>query len=731
MAEYQGGIKISQLDDVNRINDNDIVPFTNNDMGDSQTRKIRLDSLRDHLNYANAYTTTQEGLSNSIPGQIFHVYIDATKLDVNAYRNDSGQATLINDAEGNPVKGTTGNFLNYLRSPLGYTAIGRLDSFQALRTTKPPFDGAVIEVNGYLEGGTDGGGCFVGRIGSGVDDGGVIASGAGFFWERLDISNGISPHLFGYVSGSGKDGTLELTRALQVAERLGRPVVFPDGFKMSLNQPGIAIASKVDLLVSNFGTAYIEITHEVELTSQFILGGRNKISGLSFYYSKQTKDTNVKPVIKFGPLFSGAGYYSKLTNINIGNAYYGFKIGGNDEGSASYITLRDINGAPLYRGLSLDRCLDIPRISDIHWNYNIYLGTPEDYKQTLRQWIHDNGTGFHFGRVDFAEVQRIFAFGYNRGILLLGERYTGSSDSIRFTGCDMDICANPIWAQNFQGQLIFRNGKYTGNSTSVNGLVKPVNGCYNYFQRVSPAARVIIEDVTFNNYDKDAIRTGNDTVMTGCKIYAYGTDGQQRAGIAVISGSNASVTVDKCYINAVGTDNRGIAGSDSTGSLMIMGATVIENFGLEGYRWLPGKSFVQHGCVINGTSRASTSFINAVRNDFYSVSVPTTGGFGPGDKVWRTSPTIEAFASQAQFVIMGWLRMTSMNETADNHTVGVDWIEIRAYTEEIPKLSVTGSGRPNVTRVGFQFFDTALGKPIWLKTPAPNAVWVDGTGTPV
>jgi hypothetical protein len=32
--------------------------------------------------------------------------------------------------------------------------------------------------------------------------------------------------------------------------------------------------------------------------------------------------------------------------------------------------------------------------------------------------------------------------------------------------------------------------------------------------------------------------------------------------------------------------------------------------------------------------------------------------------------------------------------------------------------------------VGMFYFDTTLGKPVWLKTPGSSPVWVDATGTP-
>ncbi|QDB71226.1 tail fiber protein [Serratia phage Moabite] len=731
MADNFSGIKISQLDDPNRINDNDIIPFTNDDMGDKQTRKIKLSALRDQLNYDNAFLTVQEGLANTIPGQIFHVYVDDTQLEVYAYLNSNGAAEIVQDAQGNPFKGQTAKALDFIRGELGLTMIGHVSSFARLREIKPPFEGAIVELLGWNEGSTYGGGRFQGNLSTGADDNGIVAAGDGFHWRRINVDEGINPEWFGYVNGSGNDVSTTLKQAIAQAVNLKRPVVFRDGAQMSLAVAGIEIPVGVDLTVANGGRAYFEITHEIETTGQFLVKSKNRISGLVFNYPKQTKDINAKPIVRYGPIFVGAGFYSSFTGINVGNAYYGFKIGGNDEGSASYITMKDINGAPIYRGISLDRVLDIPRISDIHWNYNMYLNSDQDYAPSLKQWIHENGEAFHFGRVDFAEVQRIFAFGYSKGIFLRGERYAGSADSIRFTGCDMDICVNPIYAQNFSGQLVIRNGKFTGNGNNLNGLTAPANGCFNYFQRVSPYARVILDSVTMNNYDRDAIRTGNDTIISNSKIYSYGLDKQQRAAVAIITDSNASLTVDACYFDATGQQNRGITGISTTGQLLITNGTQILNASLEGYRWLTGFALVEEGCRIDGPSRNINTFITNVRRTMYTDNLPTAGGgWIRGDKAMLTNPGIGTQATQGTYTILGWIRITASNAEGTNHVLGVDWLEIRSQIEPVPKFSSAGSARPAVTAIGYYFFDTTLGKPIYLKSANP-AVWVDGNGNPV
>ena len=61
--------------------------------------------------------------------------------------------------------------------------------------------------------------------------------------------------------------------------------------------------------------------------------------------------------------------------------------------------------------------------------------------------------------------------------------------------------------------------------------------------------------------------------------------------------------------------------------------------------------------------------------------------------------------------------------------LGVDIIQLQTDVLAIAPLSDTTANRPIDFIVGQQYFDTTLGKPIWLKT-SPS-VWVDSTGLAV
>lgn len=62
----------------------------------------------------------------------------------------------------------------------------------------------------------------------------------------------------------------------------------------------------------------------------------------------------------------------------------------------------------------------------------------------------------------------------------------------------------------------------------------------------------------------------------------------------------------------------------------------------------------------------------------------------------------------------------------------VAWLQaLYFFAKALGGFGATGS-RPSVqVYVGMEFFDTSLGKPIWLKVVGPPTVWVDATGSVV
>lgn len=91
-----------------------------------------------------------------------------------------------------------------------------VESFDALRSRKPAFEGEKIYLKGYYSGSVSGAGYFIGHLAAGVDDGGSIASGTGYYWERIVINNEINLANYGVIAGS------DITNALTAAVAFSR-----------------------------------------------------------------------------------------------------------------------------------------------------------------------------------------------------------------------------------------------------------------------------------------------------------------------------------------------------------------------------------------------------------------------------------------------------------------------------------------------------------------------------
>lgn len=83
------------------------------------------------------------------------------------------------------ANGFQDTFTNLLGSPDGFKLIGGVKSFDTLRSTPVRTEGQRIFLKSYYENGSTGGGIFIGHIGTKLDDGGTVAQGVGFYWERV------------------------------------------------------------------------------------------------------------------------------------------------------------------------------------------------------------------------------------------------------------------------------------------------------------------------------------------------------------------------------------------------------------------------------------------------------------------------------------------------------------------------------------------------------------------
>lgn len=490
--------------------------------------------------------------------------------------------------------------------------------------------------------------------------------------------------------------------AIKEAAASGESVIFEAGQTYDIAENDIPFAQRTEFNGPDGGYVNFNITNSVGTygtfdlrTSNSLSGGRfNRFRNIRFRYPNQVTtltDTITEPV-EYPPIFHGGAFESRFECLDVGNAYYAFRLGGIvngvDSGSSSRVVLDQIIGAPLYIGLSLTQVLDVPVIQNIRWNYNYVAGStsPYNYDITLKQWMHDKAAAFRFGRIDWATIINLFAYGYYYTNLIQAWGYTGSADRLKFVGCTADHSVYPVYAQNFTNRLDFSLCGFTGDVGSEFSRIAP-NICY--INNVSDVNAVVsFNECTFNNFSGSVIRTNGTRVeLNGGSIWGFGYDSSAaliRNAIELTASTTVKINNTKIDASA-GSYTRCVSdGGHGNSELYLSGTAELTGATYESYRWDGGvdggnKEYISQRVKIEGATtsvniRGVVSFYRQ-KYQYPSVSIPVSGTFQAGDEVKNMSPTIQG-ASGSRYVIKGWLRVT----TGSSHVLNTDWVALKQLT---------------------------------------------------
>ena len=490
--------------------------------------------------------------------------------------------------------------------------------------------------------------------------------------------------------------------AIKEAAASGESVIFESGKTYDISQNDIPFAQRTEFNGPEGSYVNFNITNPVGAYGTFDLRASNELSGgrynrfrnLRFRYPNQVtalNETITAPVV-YPPIFHGGAFESRFECLDVGNAYYAFRLGGivnsADSGSSSRVVLDQIIGAPLYIGVSLTQVLDVPVIQNIRWNYNYVAGStsPYNYDITLKQWMHDNAVAFRFGRIDWATITNLFAYGYCYTFFMQAWGFTGSADRLKFVGCTADHCVYPVYAQNFTNYLTFIACGFTGDRGSEFSRIAPN---IIYINDVGdPDAVVSFIGCTCNNFSGSVFRTKGTTLeFIGGKIWGFGYDSSAsliRNAIELTASATVKINGTKIYASA-GLYTRCVYdGGHGNSELHISGGAELKGATYESYRWDGGvdggnKEYIDPGVTIEGATtsvniRGVVSFYQQ-KYEYPGNSMPISGTYQSGDEVKNKFLTIQGTAG-SRYVIKSWLRVT----TGSSHVLNVDWVAQKVPT---------------------------------------------------
>ena len=170
------------------------------------------------------------------------------------------------------------------------------------------------------------------------------------------------------------------------------------------------------------------------------------VKGLAVFHPEQT-DTN--PPIAYpwtiSSQLTGADNCS-IIDVLLVNPYQAVDFGGRHTGRHF---IRNLNAAPLHRGLFIDHCIDVGRVENVHfWPFWGAAGGAAEYRRK-------QGKAFIIGRTDWQHLTNCFCIDYETGFQFVpcsgsNAIYAGGGNA-QITGGGADTCNRAVHVVEMQG----------------------------------------------------------------------------------------------------------------------------------------------------------------------------------------------------------------------------------------------------------------------------------------
>jgi len=188
------------------------------------------------------------------------------------------------------------------------------------------------------------------------------------------------------------------------------------------------------------------------------------VKGLTVFHPEQTVD-DIKP---YPWVIQGSGTHLNVMDVTLLNSYKGIDFGTYPH-EMHYI--RNVYGCPLRIGIHLDKCTDIGRVENVHFNPNSWTraGVPNAPKdnnwQKLVDYLQGNCVAFEIGRSDWEYMFNTFSWGCKVGYRFF-QSEAGATNG-NFLGIAADWAVTPLLVEQTQGPgLLITNGQFVGSPAS-------------------------------------------------------------------------------------------------------------------------------------------------------------------------------------------------------------------------------------------------------------------------
>ncbi len=237
--------------------------------------------------------------------------------------------------------------------------------------------------------------------------------------------------------------------------KLDKPITVPSGVTLSgeWEEPHHAQLNK--------GTVFLATCGKGKETDPPLisLSPSSGIKGVTIFYP----DQRVPDVQPFPWTISGSGMHCSIIDVTLVNPYKGIDFGTNGN-ELHYI--RNVFGCPLKVGVFVDKCTDIGRIENVHFNPHYWMRSEADNLpswEALIKYLFENCTAFEFARSDWEYVLNTFSYGCK-----VGMRFFQNKDGAcngNFLGNGVDWAQTAILVEQTQEPgVLFTNGEIVGGT---------------------------------------------------------------------------------------------------------------------------------------------------------------------------------------------------------------------------------------------------------------------------